>query len=217
MRPPDSASPSSVPPARLSAELHQLAETFRERRVTLRELIAALGERATALLAVILALPFCAPVSIPGLSIPFGAVILLLSAGYAAGRPPCLPARLLAVELPPRFFRAVLEATSRLLGWIERRMRPRWIWMTSSRGLLRLHALAVCAGAVLLLLPLGGIPLTNTLPALVVVVGTLGMLERDGAAVAAAYGLLVATVAYFALFAGAAFEISQRLMKLWSE
>ena len=215
MRVPD-ADPSAPPPPRLSAELHQLAETFRERKVTLRELIAALGERATALLAVILALPFCAPVSIPGLSIPFGIVILLLAAGYAAGRPPWLPRRLLAVELPPRFFRAVLEATSRLLGWIERRMRPRWPWLTASRGLLRLHTLAVCAGAILLLLPLGGIPFTNTLPALVVVVGTLGMLERDGAAVAAAYGLLLATVLYFAAFAGVAFEVTQRLLQAWS-
>ena len=46
-----------------------------------------------------------------------------------------------------------------------------------------------------------------------VVVGTLGMLERDGAAVAAAYGLLVATLAYFALFAGVAFEVTQRLLR----
>ena len=211
---PTAEDPSAASP-RLSAELHQLAETFRERSVTLREVIGKLGDRATALLVVILALPFCAPVSIPGLSIPFGAVILLLSAGYATGRPLWLPARLLAVELPPRFFRGLLEATSRLLGWIERRMRPRWLWFTASRGWLRLHALAVCAGALLLLLPLGGIPFTNTLPALVVVVGTLGMLERDGAAVAAAYGLLVATLAYFALFAGVVFEVTQRLLRAW--
>jgi len=211
---PTAEDPSAASP-RLSAELHQLAEAFRERSVTLREVIGKLGDRATALLVVILALPFCAPVSIPGLSIPFGAVILLLSAGYATGRPLWLPARLLAVELPPRFFRGVLEATSRLLGWIERRMRPRWLWFTAGRGWLRLHALAVCAGALLLLLPLGGIPFTNTLPALVVVVGTLGMLERDGAAVAAAYGLLVATLAYFALFAGVVFEVTQRLLRAW--
>jgi len=215
MRP--TAEDSSAASPRLSAQLHQLAEIFRERTVTLREVIATLGGRATALLMVILALPFCAPVSIPGLSVPFGVVILLLSAGYAAGRPLWLPARLLAVELKPRFFPGLLEATSRLLGWIERRIRPRWLWLTASRVWLRLHALAVCAGAFLLLLPLGGIPFTNTLPALVVVVGTLGMLERDGAAVAAAYGLLVATLAYFAVFAGAAFEITQRLLRAWSE
>ena len=60
MRPPDSGS-GPVAARRLSAELHQLAENFRERPVTVRELIHVLGERATALLVVILALPFCAP------------------------------------------------------------------------------------------------------------------------------------------------------------
>jgi hypothetical protein len=159
---------------------------------------------------VILALPFCAPISIPGLSVPFGAVILVLGACYVAGRPPWLPARLLAVKLPPRFFRAVLEGASKFIGWIDRRLRPRWLWLTSSPARLRVHALTVCAGALLLLLPLGGIPFTNTLPAFVVVLGTLGMMERDGVAIAAAYGLLVATLAYFATFAGLMLQLVER-------
>jgi hypothetical protein len=203
------------PLRRLSEELHDLAERFRERAVTLREVMATLGVRATGLTIVILALPFCAPISIPGLSIPFGAVILVLAACFVLGLPPWLPKRLLDVELPPRFFRALLEGTSRLIGWIERRLRPRWLWLTSTTLLLRLHALLICLGALLLLLPLGGIPLTNTLPALVVVVGTLGMLERDGAAVAVAYGLLFATLAYFAAFAGVMVELVDWITRWW--
>jgi hypothetical protein len=69
----------------------------------------------------------------------------------------------------------------------------------------------ICAGAGLLLLPLGGIPFTNMLPALVVVVGTLGMMERDGVAVAGAYGLFVATMVYFATFAGVVIELWEKL------
>jgi hypothetical protein len=67
------------------------------------------------------------------------------------------------------------------------------------------------AGAGLLLLPLGGIPFTNTLPALVIVIGMLGVMERDGAAVAVAYGLLITTLVYFALFATAVIELIARL------
>lgn len=195
-------SPTGPDPLRkLSEELHALAEQFRERKVTLREVMETLGTRASGLVIVILALPFCSPISIPGLSVPFGAVILVLGACYVIGRPPWLPQRLLAVELPPKFFRAVLEGASKFIGWIERRLHPRWAWVTGSTALLRLHGLLVCAGAGLLLLPLGGIPFTNTLPALVVVLGTLGMMERDGAAVVAAYGIMMATLAYFAVFA----------------
>ena len=208
-------SPTGPDPLRtFSHELHALAEQFRERKVTLREVMTTLGGRASGLMIVILALPFCSPISIPGLSVPFGAVILVLGACFVIGRPPWLPPRLLAVELPPKFFRAVLEGASTFIGWIERRLHPRWAWSTGTTALIRLHGLLVCAGAGLLLLPIGGIPFTNTLPALVVVIGTLGMMERDGAAVATAYGLLLATLAYFAVFAGAAIELIEKL-KQW--
>ena len=73
------------------------------------------------------------------------------------------------------------------------------------------HMCMVCAGAGLLLLPLSGFPFTNTLPALVIVFGMLGVMERDGVAVVAAYGFLVATVVYFALFATAIIELISRL------
>jgi hypothetical protein len=214
VRPVDSTAPD--PLRRLSAELHGLAETFRERSVTLREVMEVLGDRATGLLIVILGLPFCAPVTIPGLSVPFGAVILVLASCQVLGVPPWLPQRLLAVQLPPRFFRAILEGASRLIGWIERRLRPRWPWMTAHAGLIRLHAVVICLGATLLLLPLGGIPFTNTLPALVVVVGALGLLERDGAAVLAAHGLFVVTLAYFAAFAGVIVELFDRITRWWT-
>lgn len=204
-------SPTGPDPLRtLSEELHALAEQFRERKVTLQEVMTTLGTRASGLMIVILALPFCSPISIPGLSVPFGAVILVLGACYVIGRPPWLPRRLLAVELPPKFFRMVLEGASKFIGWIERRLHPRWAWVTGSTALMRMHGLLVCAGAGMLLLPLGGIPFTNMLPALVVVIGTLGMMERDGAAVVAAYGTLVATLGYFGLFAEVVIKLFER-------
>jgi hypothetical protein len=205
--------PSSPDPLKkFSDELHVLAARFDEETVTLRELIAALGARASALLTVVLALPFCSPITIPGLSVPFGLVITVLAVRFALGLPPWLPARLLAVKLPPRFFRAVLNGASKFIGVIEQQLRPRWLWLTETEVLRRLHMAVVGAGALLLLLPLGGIPFTNTLPALVVVIGTLGVLERDGVAVATAYGFLILTILYFAVFAGVVVELTQRVL-----
>ncbi len=194
----------------LSQELHGLAEQFADHRITLGEVMATLGHRASGLMIIILALPFCSPISIPGLSVPFGAVILVLGACYVVGRPPWLPRRLLAVQLPPRFFRAVLEGASKFIGWIEKRLRPRWPWLTGSTALMRTHGLVVCLGAFLLLLPLGGIPFTNTLPALAVVLATLGMMERDGLALATAYAFLLGTLIYFATFAGVLIKLGER-------
>ena len=198
------------PLRKLSEELHLLALEFAERRVTLKEVMDVLGVRASGLLIIILALPFCAPISIPGLSVPFGMVILFIAARYTLGLPPWLPARLLATQLPPRFFRAVLEGASRFIGWIERELRPRWPWWTNSPRRLRMHAAMVGFSGFLLLLPLVGLPFTNTLPALVIVIGMLGMMERDGLAIASAYGLLLVTVAYLGMFATVMIEVVER-------
>jgi hypothetical protein len=205
-------SSSPDPVKKFSEELHALAARFHDQTITLRDLITALGARASALLVVILALPFCSPITIPGLSMPFGLVITVLAVRFALGLPPWLPARLLAVKLPPRFFQAVLEGASKFIGVIERQLRPRWLWLTETAALRRLHMAMVGIGAILLLLPLGGIPFTNTLPALVVVIGTLGVLERDGVAVATAYGFLLLTIIYFAVFAGVVVELAQKAL-----
>ncbi|MEO6875570.1 MAG: exopolysaccharide biosynthesis protein [Opitutaceae bacterium] len=198
------------PLKKLSEELHGLAERFAERTVTLREVMEVLGARASGLLIIILALPFCAPISIPGLSVPFGIVILFIAARFAFGLPPWLPERLLATKLPPKFFRAVLEGASKFIGWIEQRLKPRWPAWTCSPRRLRVHSAMVGFCGFLLLLPLVGIPFTNTLPALVIVIGMLGMMERDGLAIAGAYGLLVATLGYLGFFAGVMFELFKR-------
>lgn len=203
--------PTPDPLKVFSDELHALAVGFQDHAVTLQELIQVLGQRASALLIIILALPFCAPIAIPGLSTPFGLAILALAICFALNLQPWLPKRLLGVRLPPKFFAAVLEGASKLIGWIERRLHPRWLWLTEGAAMRFVHMGMVCAGAGLLLLPLGGIPFTNTLPALTIVVGMLGVLERDGIAVMVAYGFLVATVVYFALFATAIIELMSRI------
>jgi hypothetical protein len=203
------------PLRRLSEELHHLAERFAERTVTLAEVMDVLGVRASGLLIIFLALPFCAPISIPGLSIPFGIAILFIAGRFALGLPPWLPARLLATTLPPKFFRRALEGASKLIGWIEKQLRPRWLWLTSTTPRLRLHAVLIGFCGFLLLLPLVGMPFTNTLPALVIVIGMLGMMERDGLAIVAAYVLLVVTLLYLATFAKVAMELFERF-RTWS-
>jgi hypothetical protein len=210
------SSQSSDPLRKLSQELHALAERFNESAVSLAEVMNALGARASGLLVIILALPFCAPITIPGLSTPFGLVILLITARFALGLPPWLPRRLLALRLPPRFFRRVLEGASRFVGWIEHRLRPRWPWLSASVGRVRAHTAMIGIAALLLLLPLGGIPFTNTLPALAIVIGTLGLMERDGLAIVIGYLLVVATGIYFGLFADALYHLLEQVKHhLW--
>lgn len=198
----------------LSEELHFLAEEFKLHAVLLQEVIDVLQERAYTLLIILLALPFCTPIPLPGLSTPLGFVIALTAAAFALGRPPWLPRRLLQTRLPPRFFRMLLEATSKAVRFIERLMQPRWLWLTGTATLVRLHAAMVCLAALALLVP-APLPFSNTLPAWGIVLITLGVIRRDGLGVLAGYLFTMIGVAYFVLVAVFGFEVFEWVRRWW--
>lgn len=201
------------PLRRLSEDLRQLAEGFGDHRVTLGEIMDRLGASASALIVVLCALPFCAPITIAGLSIPFGLVILVLAIRFSLGLPPWLPARLRTVALPPGFFAKALTLGGKIVGWIERQLVPRWGWLTDAPWKLRAHTLVVAAAATVLLLPLPPFPpLTNTLPALVIVILTMSILERDGFGLVAGHTLFVLMIGYFVFWGAVILEFFERLL-----
>lgn len=199
---------------KLSEELHFLAEEFTLHSVELREVVDVLQERAYTLLIVLLALPFSAPVSVPGLSTPLGLVIAVTAGTFALGRTPVLPARLLGTRLPPKFFRTLLETTSRAISFVERQLQPRWMWLTASPALIRLHALVVCVAAMALLLP-APLPFSNTLPAWGILLTMLGVIQRDGLAIFAGYFFTLLGTVYIGLAAFFGVEILAWLHRWW--
>ncbi len=210
--PSPAAASASAPDHALGEALGELAARFAGRPTPLGEVLDALGARASALLVVICALPFSTPISIPGLSTPFGLVILLLAARYFAGLPPWLPDRLRRVVLPPTFLANMLSASAKLVGWLERRLRPgRLAALADAEWKLRLHTAVVILSALLLMIPLPPLPpFTNTLPALVAVVMTFAALKRDGAGVLAGYGIFLFTVGYFVFWGAIVVETFRR-------
>lgn len=182
----------------LAEELRALGKHFDGRPAALGEVFDRLGTKASALLIVLCALPFSTPVTIPGLSTPFGLAILLLASRYFMGLPPWLPERLRRVHVPGNFFAKVITASSRLVGWLERRLCARWTILTDAEWKLRLHTGVVVMASLLLMLPLPPLPpFTNTLPALVAVVLTFSVMKRDGLGALAGHGLFLFTVGYF--------------------
>ena len=67
------------------------AEVGRGPSLTLGQIERLLEGHGYELLLLFLALPFCFPISIPGLSLPFGLVIILIGWRLAVDRPPRLP------------------------------------------------------------------------------------------------------------------------------
>jgi hypothetical protein len=193
--------PSSARPVarKLSEVIEQLIAEFRERPVTLREVIVVLQGRAYTLLMLLLSLPFLLPVPLPGLSTLLGLVIAAIALRLVLGRKPWLPARLLDRELPPKFFPSLLAGARRVLRFLEVMLKPRMLWLTQSRSLLRVHALVILLASLVLLLPLP--PGTNFPPALCIVIMAGGLLERDGRFILAGYLALAFNGALFTFLA----------------
>ena len=76
--------------SRLSTDLETLHARVKDKALTLAELKQALKGRGSAILLILLALPFCF-IAIPGLSTPFGIAICLIGACLVIGREPWLP------------------------------------------------------------------------------------------------------------------------------
>ena len=195
-----------VAPRKLSEELGELQRRFAERSVTLRDVIVVLRGRAYLLLLILLALPFCVPVSLPGLSTPFGLVIALISFRLALGQRPWLPEGILGKELPAGFFSRVFAVTTRVIRLLEMVLRPRATALVELPGLRNLHAVIMLLSAGVLLLPLP-IPLSNLAPAWVILLIAAGLLERDGVILAAGYAVFAGGTVLLFLLGGATHQL----------
>lgn len=199
-------------PRKLSEEFALILREFEVETVTLREVLKLLHGRGYVLLTMLLALPFCTPVPLPGLSTPFGLIIAIIGTRLAFGAKPWLPARLLDIRLPPAVFAKVFAFTRKIVLGFERLLRPRLLWVTASPRLLQLHAIPVVICASMLLLPLP-VPLSNAIPAWGIMLIAGGLLERDGRSIIAGYIAALLTIAFFGAIAIFGVEAMNSLWK----
>lgn len=194
-----------VPPKRLSVELLELAESVQGSDLTLGDLVDQLEGRVYTLLLVLLSLPFCQPVLLPGLSTPFGVVITLLGLRFALRQRPWLPKRLLATKLTAKFVPAVMRGSAKLLGTMEKLLHPRLIWVFDYHIAHFLAGIAIFICGLLLLLPLP-VPFSNMLPAMTVVLAAAAFSERDGYCLIASGAMFVLTLIFFGVLAWGGIE-----------
>jgi len=183
-------------PQRLSAQLRQLADRKEHDELTLGGLMDELQGRVYTLLLLVLALPMCQPVPLPGFSTPFGVAIALLGLRFALSQRPWMPKRLLATKLSGNFFPAVMRGGARVLGVFEKLLHPRMTGVFEFGQMRFLAGAVVCFCGLLLLLPLP-IPGTNMLPALTVILTAAAFSERDGYCLIAAGVAFLLTLAFF--------------------
>lgn len=193
----------AVPPGhrcRLSEELEGVLRLAEGSTVTGRVLVDHLATRGHALLAFFLALPFLQPVPLPGVSTPVGGAIVLLGALMALDRPPWLPKRWLDRELSSVWVVRIIRSGQRLLQRAERFIKPRGLWFHRHRWARVITGTVIAVSGLQLALPLP-IIFTNTLPAMVIAITSVAMLEEDALLAVIGDMLFLAALVVFAAIA----------------
>lgn len=209
--------PPAPRPRRLSEDFRSVLREAAGRAISLGELEHTLQGRGFALFILLLSVPFCFPIPIPGLSVPFGIVILLLGVRIAMGRKPDLPSFILRKEIKYKLLERIVSFGVRACVFMEKFSRPRLHFLTTSRIGICLIGLGLASGGFQLLLPLPPlVPLSNTIPAISVVLLTTGLIERDGLFVVAGYIVNIAAWIYFAMMGAALSKAFQYLMEFFS-
>lgn len=184
--------------------------------VTLVEIIDLVGKDSLLLLTAFLSLVFLVPVSVPGVSSVFGAAILLIAVNRLIGRGLWLPRSVQHRVVPTEKLRAALD---RALVWfrrLERVSRPHRLDWLSSAGLMAvLNNCALILGAILLMVPFGLIPFSNTLPALALIFLAVGLLQRDGVCILLGHLANLGTIIYFAVLIGGGGVALRELLRLF--
>lgn len=150
-------------------------------------LVKQLGQRSFGGIIIILALLGL----IPGVSILAGFAIVALGLQLLLGLTlPRLPSILTNRNLDSTLVRSVGYKVVTQVEKLERQARPRWLTLSRHHLTMRLIGLVTVGLGMVVLLPL---PFTQLLPAVALLLISIGQLERDGMAIS--IGLILSTVA----------------------
>jgi hypothetical protein len=191
----------SEPP--VSQRLRALVRSMPRTGITLSELIRSVGNDGLLILVALLTLVFLIPISIPGVSTVFGAAILLISVSRLIGRDLWIPSKLEHRVIGTRKLRPLLRKALSWLKKLERVSKPNRIqWLVAAGAVAFLNNAALILGAVLLMMPFGLIPFSNTFPAVAILFLAIGLLQRDGVCILLGHISNVVTIIYFGVLIG---------------
>ncbi|NKE46517.1 exopolysaccharide biosynthesis protein [Roseomonas frigidaquae] len=163
-------------PVPVSELVTGIARDWPTERLTLGDLMEALGARGYGVLIVLFALPNLLPVYIPGLSPIFGVPLMIICAQLACGLPtPKLPALLTRRSMRRADLRLIALKALPWLQRVERYVKPRPSWLTTRTGERMMGAYGVVLAAIVCV-PL---PFTNGPPSLACLIMAIGLMEED--------------------------------------
>lgn len=173
----------------LKERLNHLLSEAKGQPVSMRLITDTLAGKGQAALLILLVLPFCQPIQIPGFSTPFGIVLIFIGLRVAFGHHTWIPKKLLDKEISFKTLEKISDIAIKITNKLSFLTSTRLVYLVNKPALHIAHGLAIALMAFFLSLPLP-IPFTNLLSAYPILFFGLGLLEDDGVMILLAYFFL---------------------------
>lgn len=183
----DPAFDVDTPTPTISDVLEAVAADRERGRISVADLVAALGDRATAALIFVLAAPNVLPTP-PGVSLVLGLPIIVLSVQLMLGRPPRLPPFIGRRSIATRDFARMVAKVLPGIRKAETLLASRIGW-AANRHVEPFVGALIALLTTMLFLP---VPFGSMLPSLAICMLALGLMEHDGLWIFAGLGTAAA-------------------------
>lgn len=184
----------------IEEDLIELQGKGRDHPLSMGEILELLSHKGELLAILVLSLPFCLPIQIPGFSTPFGLAITFLGLKMIFGKYAWLPKSLLEKKVPEKTLKTIIDNILWLTRKIKRWTYPRLIWLFQNPLSDIFNGLLITFLGLCLALPLP-IPFSNLVVAWAIFLLCLGLLEEDGLLVIVGYLVSLIAFIFFAVIA----------------
>lgn len=166
----------------LDESLEQVLLAADGKPMEVRKVFSILKHRGIPVILIVLCIPFCLPIQIPGVSTPFGLAIALMGLRMAFGQRLWWPKWILDRKLSHASIKKLVTKLHEWVNFTKKILKPRLLFFSQSAYVHRINGLIIAVLGILLALPLP-IPFTNLFSAFPLLFMGLGLLEDDGAAI----------------------------------
>lgn len=185
----------------LSEKVKKIINKIPDKNLTLSEIINLLGDDGLLLFAALLSVIFLIPVSVPGFSTVFGGILFFIGLSHLINQRLWLPDRIKNKTLSAEKLRTTLNKGLKWFHFLEKISKPhRFNILVNNKIAIKINGLMILLGTILLMLPFGLMPFSNTLPALIILFLSIGILQKDGIIIILGYFSILGTFIYFGLF-----------------
>ncbi len=181
-----------------SMVITEISSEIPDEGINLENFLDIIGDRGLFMSCMILTAPFLLPVSVPGMSIPFGSAIFLISLGIISDKPVFLPKRFMNHKISKKNMDLILREILNILIPLEKYINPRLCYLVRGNTAKKINSIMIAFGAVLLVTPIIA-PLGDFFPSYGILFISLGTLENDGYMVLAGFATVIFTAVYYIL------------------